>query len=91
MLDRIALTVLTAVPNPSPDAPPELEGKVDTILGLGLWLVFAACVAGVMLCAGKMALAYRRGDLGESFGALGGVAVACILAGSASGFVNFLM
>lgn len=80
-----------AVPDPSPEAPADLQEKVNTILSLGMYLVLAACVAGVLICAGKMALAYRRGELGESFGSLGGVAVACLLGASASGFVAFLM
>ena len=87
LLNRIA----SAVPDPSPEAPADLEAKVNQILGLGLWIVIAACVAGVLIVAVKMALAFRRGDLGESFGALGGVALACILGASASGFVQFLV
>lgn len=91
MFTNLYMAVATSIPNPSPEAPPELEGKVSTILGLGMWLVMVACVAGVLICAGKMALAYRRGELAESFGSLAGVGVACILGASASGFVNFLM
>lgn len=87
LLNRIA----SQVPDPSPSAPADLENKVNQVLGLGLWIVIAACVAGVLIVAVKMALAFRRGDLGESFGALGGVALACILGASASGFVQFLV
>lgn len=83
--------LLSAVPDPSPEAPADLEEKVNQILGLGLWIVIAACVAGVLIVSVKMALAFRRGDLGESFGALGGVGIACILGASASGFVQFLV
>lgn len=78
------------VPNPTPNAPVELQSKVNTILGLVMYLVIAACVAGVLLCAGKMALAHRRGEAGESAGMLGGVAAACVLTGSAAGIVTFL-
>lgn len=92
MLDTLkTATPLSRVPDPSPKAPADLQNKVETILSLGMYLVLAACVAGVLIVAGKMALAFRRGELGESFGALGGVGVACILGASASGFVAFLM
>ncbi len=75
---------------PDAELPAELAGKVDTVLGFGLALVIAACVGGVLICAGFMALAYRRGELGEAGGRLGGVAAACVLAGSASAVVSFL-
>jgi hypothetical protein len=78
------------VPNPVPNAPVELQNKVNTILGLVMYLVIAACVAGVLICAGKMALAHRRGEAGESAGMLGGVATACVLTGSAAAIVTFL-
>ncbi|MFY0409915.1 conjugal transfer protein TrbC [Solicola sp. PLA-1-18] len=91
MFDRITTTVLTAVPDPTPSVPADVESKVNIILGVGMWLVIAACVAGVLIAAGKMALAFRRGELGESFGTLGGVAAACVLVGTASAFVGFLV
>jgi len=78
------------VPNPNPQAPPGVDTKVNTILGILMYLVISACVAGVLLCAGKLAIAHRRGESGEAAGQLGGVAAACILVGSAAAIVKFL-
>jgi hypothetical protein len=78
------------VPQPIPVAPPGLEDKVNTILGLIMYLVIAACVAGILFVAGKLALAHRRGESGEAAGQLGGVAAACVLVGSGAAIVKFL-
>ncbi len=78
------------VPQPIPGAPPDLQNKVNTILGLIMYLVIAACVAGILFCAGKLAIAHRRGESGEAAGQLGGVAAACVLVGSGAAIVKFL-
>lgn len=81
----------SAKPDPSPGLPPGLDGKLNTLLGMLMALVTFACVAGFLIVAGKMALAFRRGEGGESAGQLGLVAAACILVGSASTIAFFLM
>jgi hypothetical protein len=78
------------VPQPIPGAPQGLQDKVNTILGLIMYLVIAACVAGILFCAGKLAIAHRRGESGEAAGQLGGVAAACVLVGSGAAIVKFL-
>jgi len=78
------------VPNPKPIAPPGVDTKVNTILGILMYLVIAGCVAGVLLCAGQLAVAHRRGESGEAVGRLGGVAAACVLVGTAAAIVKFL-
>jgi hypothetical protein len=79
-----------AVPNPAPDAPPEIKAKIDLLLGFLRYGVIAACVAGVFAVAGKAALAHRRGELSDVMGHLGAVAIACVLVASASALVGFL-
>jgi hypothetical protein len=78
------------VPNPSPDAPPEIKAKIDTLLGFLRYGVIAACVAGVFLVAGKAALAHRRGELSDVMSHLGAVAAACVLVASGSALVGFM-
>ena len=94
-----AATVLTvsatvaayAAPNPKPGLPGGVEAKLNTLLGMGMSFVIVACVAGVFICAGKMALAIRHGEGGEAAGKLVAVGVACILVGSGAGIVNYLV
>lgn len=87
----LAGLVSLQVPDPKPQAPPEVQNKINTMLGFGLTLVIAACVAGVLIVAGRMVIAHRRGELGDSAGGLAAVAAGCVLAGSASAVVRFFM
>ena len=80
-----------ANPNPHAQLPPGLENKTNTILGIFMAIVIVACVAGVFVCAARLALAFRHGEGGEAVGRLGGVAAACVLVGSAAGIVNYLV
>jgi len=78
------------VPNPRPDAPPEIKAKINTLLGFLRYGVIAACLAGVFVVAGQAALAHRRGELSDVLGRLGAVAIACTLVASGSALVGFL-
>ena len=80
-----------AAPDPSPGLPSGVEAKLDTLLGMGMAFVIVACVGGVLLCAGKLALAIRHGEGAQAAGQLVAVAVACILVGSGAGIVNYLV
>lgn len=95
MFDRIQTTAASlagaAIPNPKPDAPKELQDKVNLILGLIMWGAIIAAVAGFLFCAIRMALALRNHELGEKAGSLAGPAGACLIIGSAAGIVNFLV
>lgn len=86
-----AVTPAWADPDPKPGMPAELDSKLNTLLGLLMALVIFACVAGVFIVAGKMALAFRRGEGGEAAGQLGMVLAACVLVGSASSLVLWIM
>jgi hypothetical protein len=77
------------IPQPSGTPPKELTDKVSSLLGIMLFVVAAACVLGVLITAIKMAIAWGRGELGESAKSLVGVLIACVLAGSASALVGY--
>lgn len=78
-------------PDPHPGLPGGVEAKLNTLLGMGMSIVIVACVAGVFICAGKMAMAIRHGEGGEAAGKLAAVGFACILVGSGAGIVNYLV
>ena len=48
------------VPDPAPQAPPGLSGKVNTVLGWGKWGVLICGVAGLLISGGKMAIGHRN-------------------------------
>lgn len=78
-------------PNPSPSLPGDLQGKLNTGLGLFMGLVIFACVLGVLIVAILLAVAARRGAVEDHMGRLGAVFASCILVGSASSLVMFLV
>lgn len=82
--------VLTSVvPDVNPEAPPGMEG-LTTVIGWVGWGVLILCVIGVLITAGMMAVANRRGEGGEHAGRLGFVLVATVLVGAAGGLVGAL-
>ena len=86
-----AAVFAVTIPQPDGAVPTELTGKTNQLLALILFGVAAACVLGVLITAGRMAVAYGRGELGESAKGLGGVLIGCLLAGSASALVGFAL
>ncbi|BEP13855.1 hypothetical protein acdb102_21660 [Acidothermaceae bacterium B102] len=72
-------------PDPTYVQPPGTAG-LTTILGYGAWTVAFLCTVGILLVAGTMAVKHRRGEGGETLGALGWVLGACVL-GAASGSI----
>jgi len=85
-------TVRAAAPNPGAGkAPPEVTAKVNDVVSLVAWLAVAACVAGILIVAIRMALLHRRGELGDHMGGLGAVAGGCVLIGACSGLVNYFI
>ena len=80
-----------AAPDPgSGEAPPEVGDKILTILKWVAYLASAACVAGILITAGRMAISHRRGD-DSNVAQLGWVLGACVLIGAASGIVGALI
>lgn len=75
---------------PSPTRPPGTEG-LDTLLGWGMWLVTLAGIVGVLIAAGSMMLAHRRGEGGEQASKLGWVLAGCCVAAAAAPIVNVLL
>jgi len=56
----VLVQVAVAPPNPAPQAPPGLTQPVTTIIAWGKWGVLVCGVAGLLLCAGKMAIGHRN-------------------------------
>jgi hypothetical protein len=83
-------SVLLAVPDPTKGSNPPGWAKLLTVLHWVFLAVTVACVAGVLIVAGRMAVSHRRGEGGEHMGSLGIVMTACVLAGSASALVSTL-
>jgi len=84
--------VLANVPDPGVGETPPGANKILKILSWAAWLVFAACVAGVLFVAGKMALSHRRGmGGGEEASNLVWPLVAAIIGASASGIIGTIL
>jgi hypothetical protein len=86
-----AVEVLAAIPNPGQGTPPPGSGGITTVLGWVAWVVFACCVGGLLMVAGKMALEHSRGGHMEMSGGVVKVIVAAIIAGSASGIIGAVL
>jgi hypothetical protein len=100
MLDAVATAtaiadhihaLAAAIPNPGQGEEPPGADQLMKVLKWVAWGVFALCVAGVLVSAGRMAVSHRRGEGGEHAQGLAWVFGACILAGSASAFVGALV
>jgi len=87
-LTALPYKILAQVPDPSQGTPPPGAAEFQTALHWVFWGVTLLCVAGVLICAGKMAVQHRHGEAGQHMGSLGMVVVACVLAGSASALVG---
>jgi hypothetical protein len=87
----LAATPAFAAPDPKPGLPGGVEAKLNTLLGMGMSFVIVACVAGVFICAAKLAMALRHGEGAQAAGQLVAVGIACILVGSGAGIVNYLV
>lgn len=91
-IQLLAHQVISQVPVPGPaTAPPELQSKISVVLGFLLYGVMAAAVVGVLVTAGGMVLAHKRGSWDDHGGKLGAILIGCLLAASASALVKFFM
>ncbi|MGC9670956.1 hypothetical protein ACNTMW_30965 [Planosporangium sp. 12N6] len=89
-LQVLAGHVLGEVPDPGTGEAPPGADKLIKLLRWVAYLATAACVAGILYSASRMAIAHRRGD-DTNVAQLGWVLGACILIGSASGIVAALV
>lgn len=85
--------VLAAPPDPGQGTQPpgKVASGVTTMLGWAAWVVFAICVLGILVVAGMMAIAHRRGEGGQHAAGLGWVLGATAVAGSASAIVGAVL
>lgn len=70
--------------------PGAIGDRVTSILQWLAWGVSGLCVAGVLVCAARMAISHRRGD-DSAVSSLGWVLGACVLFASAGPLVGFLI
>jgi len=89
-----ARPALAGAPNPAPQAPPGLTAPVTTIIAWGKWGVLVCGVAGLLICAGKMAIGHRNRASFAADGAtgvpwvLGGLSLAAVAAAIVSVFLS---
>ncbi|MFJ4633956.1 hypothetical protein [Streptomyces sp. NPDC088847] len=90
MAVNIPTVLAAAVPNPGRNAPPELTGKVNLVLGIAAWAGTAAGVAGVLVTGTMMAISVKRGESSEHMSRLGMVLGGCILVATAGPLIQFV-
>jgi hypothetical protein len=89
-----AWPAVAGAPNPAPQAPPGLTAPVTTIIAWGKWGVMVCGVAGLLICAGKMAIGHRNRASFAADGAtgvpwvLGGLSLAAVAAAIVSVFLT---
>ena len=93
-LTRAAWLAAVSPPNPAPQAPPGLTAPVTTIIAWGKWGVLVCGVAGLLICAGKMAIGHRNRATFAADGAtgvpwvLGGLSLAAVAATIVGAFLR---
>jgi hypothetical protein len=80
-----------AVLDPGQGVPPPGAEGIATIVQWVAWSVLVLCVVGVLLVAGRMAVAHRRGEAARYAAELGYVLGGVVLVGSASALVAALI
>ncbi|MGI5455850.1 hypothetical protein ACQEWB_22245 [Streptomyces sp. CA-249302] len=78
------------VPQPGRNAPDQLTGKVNTVLGIAAWAGTAAGVAGVLITGTMMAISLKRGESSEHMSRLGMVLGGCVLVATAGPLIQFV-
>ncbi len=78
------------IPQPTGVQPPGTTG-LSMVLNWTFWGVTFLCVVGVLMVAGAMAVAHRRGEGGEHLAKLGWVMGACVLGAAGAQLVNTLV
>jgi hypothetical protein len=82
--------MLADITPPKGVQPPGTTG-LSMVLNWTFWGVTFLCVVGVLMVAGAMAVAHRRGEGGEHLAKLGWVMGACVLGAAGAQLVNTLV
>jgi hypothetical protein len=77
--------------NPTPQAPPGVEGNVQTLLNWLMWGGLVAAIAGFISAAIMLAVSNERGMGNEHVKRLGLVCLACVIISAASGVAKVLV
>lgn len=78
------------LPDPVPETPPGSEEFIQ-VMNWVAWGVASLCILGLLIVAGRMAMAYRNGEGYEAASGLAKIMFACVIIGSASSLVGFLV
>jgi hypothetical protein len=81
--------VVTALPDPSPVAPPGFEA-VTTILGWAKWAGLIAAILALIAVAVMFMYNSRRGEGGEHVKTFVGILVGVMIIGAATALVGFI-
>jgi hypothetical protein len=97
LLAALALALLhaglasAAVPDVGSGKEPPGFDKLKIMLSWAAYLGIVACVAGLIICGGTMALEHRNGGGGGIGGRVGAIMGGCVLIGTASAIVAALV
>jgi 4-hydroxybenzoate polyprenyltransferase len=83
----VAMTLMTTLPDPTPEQPPGTEG-ITTLLNWLSWIVIIMGMAGFLISAGYLAFASFTGREINGFKGLVLAIIVCILATSAGAIMR---
>src|SRR4051812_3926994 len=84
----VALSVIAAIPDPAPVAPPGVAAAVSQVFAYGKWIAYAMCGFAAVIAGARTAIEVRQhGGSGESVKQL---LLALIGAGIVSGAVTIV-
>lgn len=93
-MNRLIVSALSAIPNPSPQAPDDIEARTNKALGFLKWASLVGLVAALIVF-GLMVFGSERGGHGSRSAELkerfGTVVVGAIVVAGASSIVSFLV
>jgi hypothetical protein len=87
MLNKIFLVAADGF-GPNGQPPQQMQDDLRKVLGFALWTSTGTFIVSILLIAGQMAIAHRRGEASEHLQGLKWVAAACLVASSASLIAN---
>ena len=79
------MEILSAIPNPAPDAPPGVDHAVGVVFAFGKWVAYAMCGLAAVAAGARCAIEVRQH--GGSSDAAKQLLLALVAAGVVSGAV----
>jgi hypothetical protein len=88
VLDGEYVTNLAQVPEPGGPQRPPGDTEFLTLLQYAMWFALAACIAGLFVLGGRMAINHQRGEGGSHMGSLAIVGFGCVVIVTAQTIVS---